>query len=367
MTRVTQLIIFIVVSTLMGCGGTQKVISTKELKLNNVFLNRKTLNLNESQKLQIHFEPSRPCHAKVKIFNEIGEHVMTLLDKEIKGKEDVEWDGRDITGEAVHTGVFYYLIEIDDGSSKIVYNPYPQTQGRVIDQISTNYDIPKGIIEYNLPQAAMVRVRISIKDGGPIMSTLMDWTPKEAGEHILPWDGKDASGSIDLTNHPNRMMHIFAYSLADNSIIVEGENMPKTLRVGKSWAQNKSSEETFNLTLPTDSYVHAKRDPRHRHAADISITFPEGAIEDGKTYIKGKVPVRVEVAPEDQWFVDNSRYELMFFVDAVAIFEDESAFTPYTFMWDTTAIPDGEHLLTVNLLTYDDQYAVQTKSVQIKR
>jgi len=50
----------------------------------------------------------------------------------------------------------------------------------------------------------------------------------------------------------------------------------------------------------------------------------------------------------------------------IFIFEDEEGFTPFTYMWDTKGLPEGEHVFTVNIMSYDDHCGVESRKVIIK-
>ena len=82
--------------------------------------------------------------------------------------------------------------------------------------------------------------------------------------------------------------------------------------------------------------------------------------------LSGKVPIRVEIAPEDKIYITNKRFEAMFFVDSVFLFEEEEGTSPLTFYWDTSRLNPGEHLLSVNIMSYDDHVGTKTQKVIIE-
>ena len=61
----------------------------------------------------------------------------------------------------------------------------------------------------------------------------------------------------------------------------------------------------------------------------------------------------------------NRRFEVVIYEDLTVLFEEEESTNPFTFLWDTSKLPPGEHLLTINLLSYDDHYGVATVPVAI--
>ena len=76
-----------------------------------------------------------------------------------------------------------------------------------------------------------------------------------------------------------------------------------------------------------------------------------------------KTLVRVTLKEADKAFLINQRFEVMFFVDTVFLFEEEEGQDPFNYEWDTTGLAPGEHLLTVNLVGYEDHLGVKTVRV----
>ena len=115
-------------------------------------------------------------------------------------------------------------------------------------------------------------------------------------------------------------------------------------------------------------YLHARHDRAACHEAQLTVEFPGAQRTDevGRPMLAGPVPVRVRVAEEDARHAVDSRFELMLYEDLTILFEEEDATTPFTFVWDTATLPPGQHLLTVNLLTYDDHDGVATVPVMVE-
>jgi hypothetical protein len=76
--------------------------------------------------------------------------------------------------------------------------------------------------------------------------------------------------------------------------------------------------------------------------------------------------VRIEVDERDRSLVTNSRFEMIFYVDTVFLFEDEDSFTPYTYQWDTSGLNPGPHILTVNVHGYGDHIGARSAIVMVK-
>lgn len=333
------------------------------LRLDSISLNKKSFEPSTGETVDIRFEPSKACLATMTICDSWGLPVRVLADNKpvSSSLETVTWDGLDEGNTEVADGVYFYVVELRDGDESYVYNPYRKTHGIKLRSVTGFYDQEKNEINYTVPQAAMVRIRVGLKDGGPLLITLLDWTPKTAGTYSVKWDGKDASGHFELGSHPERNAVIFAYTLADNSIIVgSGEKTSTSERV--------SAKPLFSPALPMDRDMHARNYLKMAREPHISAEFLGDVkkTEMGIPVVKGIVPVRVSIAPEDKLALEDSRYEIMFYVDTVFLFEEESGFSPFTYMWDTRGLSEGEHLLTVNLWSYEDNCGVITKKVVVK-
>jgi len=64
---------------------------------------------------KIEFILSKSGQVRIDIFNILGEKVKTLMDQHLKaGRQLVEWDGKDESGEEVASGVYFYRLQTQD-------------------------------------------------------------------------------------------------------------------------------------------------------------------------------------------------------------------------------------------------------------
>jgi len=62
----------------------------------------------------IKYSVTKPCNVQIKIFNQLGQEVCTLINEhKPAGNHFVTWDGKDNTGKQVSPGMYYYHINID--------------------------------------------------------------------------------------------------------------------------------------------------------------------------------------------------------------------------------------------------------------
>ncbi|OGX26262.1 MAG: hypothetical protein A2787_00795 [Omnitrophica WOR_2 bacterium RIFCSPHIGHO2_01_FULL_48_9] len=196
----------------------------------------------------------------------------------------------------------------------------------------TSFDLEKGEIQYTLPQPALVRIRIGLDNGGPLIRTLVDWQRREAGPSVEAWDKRDDSGMVDFSRQTNLMLVLNCLPLDDQGGVLSST----TVR-----GPNRSPH--FSLTL---SGVN-----------EFSENIP---------VVKGVVPVQIILAEEDKQWLTESRYEISVYVDQILIGEEEEGLSPFTYLLNTEGFNDGNHLITVNIAGYSGEVGTQSKMMLVK-
>ena len=311
----------------------------------------------------IGFNLTTPARAIVRVFDQWQRPVRAIdLGTLDAGDHSAAWDGRDDEGKLCRGTRFTYTIYArDDRRNKAIYDPSKRGTGLEIKARKFTLDTKTGTLSYVLPQPGWVRIRIGIKDG-PLMHTLLDWEPQLAGEHKIPWDGMDPSGSMRLLDRPNLNVNLRAYAMPTNSILVQQDIADRDPE-----SANKPPPGGEDRTRTRDQRTLAQTfNPLRSQAPRLIITFPGAAGEEaGMPVLSGKTPIRVAIDPEDRDQLIAKRFEVMFYVDGIFIFEEEDGTTPLTYYWDTTGLSPGKHFLTVNVLSYDDRAGAVTKPVMI--
>lgn len=193
----------------------------------------------------------------------------------------------------------------------------------------TSFNVETGRITYTLPQQAWVRIRLGVKDGGPMLRTLIDWELRPQGQNEEIWNGKDDSGSSFIGNR-------------------------EKLLVVLNCRQNNSKQNVDDV-LPKIDF---------RKSPHANISLPEAKDRKGDLPIlSGITPLRVDISEEDKQWLANERYEIVFFIDYVFLCEAEEGTSPFTYLFNTKGINEGEHLLTINIVTYNGEVGVKTVKV----
>jgi hypothetical protein len=187
-----------------------------------------------------------------------------------------------------------------------------------------SFDAGTGEVLYTLPEPALVRIRIGVRDGGPLLRTLVDWEPRKAGRHREVWDGRDGSGLVDFGRRRDLLLVL--------------------------------------ACLPADpASVQLEEVRGRRKAPRFAIEFP-GAGAGG--VLRGSAPVRVAIAPEDFAWLGRMDFELALYVDTEFVYEHEEGGNPIDYSLDTASLAPGLHSLTVNVIGYEGE--IGTRSVRFR-
>ena len=357
-------------------GTPGRKISTS-LQISNVSLSRKTFNPAKGEQVKIKYRLSRNASAGVGIYDSMNRLVRVIhgSDAGEPGYSLLLWDGKDQRGTIVPDDAYTYVIYAMDKEGNISMFDPVDSGGLKLDLRHPSLNRRTGEIEYVLPKAGRVRIRLGIEDG-PLLLTLIDWEPRQAGRQKEIWDGRDEPGlMINPLANPDISVVLSAFSLPDNSVITTGNNLTR-----EGYKEVMPAEEDFNLS--TGHIVAYKKNTSSRRNKAVHAPHPREDChepgfrielvghtqnEGGIPLINGMVPVRIHIDKKDKQRLIDSRFEVMFYVDHVFLFEEEEGFSPFTYMWDTNGMSEGEHLLTLNILGYDNHIGTKTVKIKIKR
>jgi len=346
-------------------GDTIAAISKEgtPLKVTRVGLDTKIFNPSKGETVILSFEITQPADVKIAIYDRLGRLVRSFDISDIEaGRHHITWDGRETDGNLAAGDVFLYVIKAKNkNGEETIYNRAMKTGGLNVKPLKYTLDRNTGKIEYVLPKACMIRIRAGLKDG-MFGKTLFDWKPSTAGRHSYTWDGRDESGLMNLLKHQDLNIRLTCYTLPENTIITTGQVRPF------GWEEisikTKSKGRDY-LWATKGKYLHYTHDPRICHQPEFKVLFPTQAKSNSEDtpVISGIVPVRVELDPRDAQHLINTRFEIMLFVDGVFIYEIEEGTSPFTFNWETNGFAKGPHIVTVNLIAYDDHIGIVSRKV----
>lgn len=284
------------------------------------------------------------------------------------GHHELVWDGKDLSGRWVPDEVYRFVLEAisaDDGES-VIYDLTTNTFGEevLVDQVSWNPDTHR--IQYRLAEPARVSVRIGLENNGPLLRTVLDWLPRNAGVHEESWDGWDQSKLIDVSKHPRLKINAAAFALGKNAVIIGEEIKVSQFVDPMPWPSIKRVETKQRAKR---MYFHAQQPITERGDIDISLALMGDwpVDEHGRVIVSGIVPVSMQVAGHDQQRVLDRRFEPVFFVDGAFAFENEVGYLPTTWLWDTRGISTGKHFINANLRGYEGNFGMASLEVVVAR
>jgi hypothetical protein len=195
-----------------------------------------------------------------------------------------------------------------------------------------SFDVDQGIIRYSLPEPALVRIRIG-RQAGAMLHILLDWEPRDAGPHVERWDTMDVSKVVSFKGYRDLVVILSALPISKDR---------RAAYQGNIRGQRKSPR--FDIQFP--SVNHLKDD-------DIPV-------------VSGEVPMRIILNELDRKWLTEVHYEIIIYIDQIFITEEEQGMNPFTYMIDTRQFNEGEHVITVNLASYNGEIGTISRKIFVK-
>jgi len=347
------------------------------LSIVNVSINRSTLNPGEE--VMIFYRLTEDAKVSIYIYDPDYAVVRKLLDgiKRPAGTNTMVWDGRDDSGEMAPDEAYVFSIAAEGNKGeKALYDPMAHSGGEILDKGIDKVERSAG--DYVMHYSVGAPSRISIRAGvhkGPMLKTILDWKPLPPGEYTETWDGMDETGQIRVMEEPGSILYLRGFLLPENTIIVQGNG--RNYHVYQSRHRAESAEDrkiishetvkraalqrtrkglhpeflvrrALNVAPKFTVYPSGNRLMGQRGKADANISGTVGLADNPGMIVSGKVGLTIEVEPESVQSFNELRYEIVVFVDNQRFDEEEQAYTPYTYVLDTTKLTDGEHWVTIN-------------------
>jgi hypothetical protein len=100
----------------------------------------------------------------------------------------------------------------------------------------------------------------------------------------------------------------------------------------------------------------------------VSIVFPDfdkAGTPPGVPTIKESAPFRIAVADQDKDVLAGQQFELMMHVNTGFLLEEERGYLPFTSQLEVKPLPAGEHIFTINIITFGDQIGVGSRKIRV--
>jgi hypothetical protein len=317
------------------------------------------------ERVAIRFRLSEAARVALHVYDGRDLRVRTVSSdgEDSAGDHTLQWDGRDDRGRPVPPEAYRYTLAARNAANESVeWDLSDQTGGEVLRGIQVTWDAEAGVVRYALPKPARVNLRVGLQAGGPLLRTLANWVVRPAGAQAEPWDGRDASGVLELADHPKLALTLQAYAFSANTILV-GPPPEAIHLIGDLGPDATRRIPKRDVPPRRFSPVARPLGSLRDVALEIAAVNPASTNGNGKPVVAGPVAFRVDVAEAERARLLAERFEVGFFVDGRPVFENEVGFLPMTWTWDPTGANPGAHVITANLWGF--QGTMGTASVRV--
>lgn len=370
--RVLTLCLIAAMAALVGCQrqasgdeAASSATSQPAVVIAQVRTDRLAIDPDKSESVAIKFNLSAPSDVTLSIHDGRDRVVFQRESKALgAGDRAIAWDGRDHTGKIVPPEAYSYVLMARSAEGSSTHDLTDLTGGQRIEARDVRWDAEAGLIRYYLDKPARVNLRLGLEDG-PYLRTVVDWVPRPAGEHAEQWDGKDASGVLDLAGNPVLRPVVSAYTLPDNTVFVGVP--PRTIQF---IAEKDTLAVRERQTAIRKQIANSAQQPLDTRGDVQATLVPVGDYkrdEEGRWIVSGTVPFRVDVADADRERVVQRRFEAVYYVDGVFTYENELGYLPMTWKWDSSKFNPGEHFVTLNIRGYEGNFGAATVKVLVER
>lgn len=348
-----------------GAGQSSQGLSVYAVKTSAA-----SFNPTNGDKLEVRYSLSRDARVTVRAYDPDRQLVQTLAaDAPRKAGENKEvWDGKDSDGALVPNEAYFFCVEADGSGQKVVYDPITFSGGEAADIMQGQVSRETGTLTYQLSQPSRVLMRAGVP-GSALLKTVVDWQPRVAGEITEYWNGKDEDNLLDVLSVPNYQVILTYFTLPETSAITVG-NAKYDYRAYKAGLKApRPSKEERPMTNARKLSPHFLKPRATDRAFKVVLDFPElgAAGAGGVPEVRDKLLVRAMATDADKDVTLDQQFEIILFIDNVFYAEEERGHLPFNFPVELTNLPPGEHLLTVNVVTFGDQIGIGSRKVNVAK
>jgi len=211
-----------------------------------VSLSRASMNPSSGETLVLHVSLRSAARCGIQVLDRDGFLIRTFPPIDgIAGDNAVVWDGRDDAGEIVADEAYSFRVVADGGNDE--YFPAARNAAMVaVDPLS--YSRATATLTYTLKKPSRVHVQAGTVHGteGPVLKTIVDRQPRDAGKIAEHWSGFDESGSLYVPDLTGFVVAIAATPLPENSVITYGNRK----RAFLDYAAHRRGQSLFPHRAP---------------------------------------------------------------------------------------------------------------------
>jgi len=308
---------------------------------------------------------------EVSLYTADGDLVRTISGgkKENAGIYSITWDGIDANNTVVPDEAYTPVVILTTDKTTHIYDPRKISGG---EEIKVNPQVNnEGQIVFQLEKPARILARAGVKSG-PLMKSIVHWQVRNQGRNMIFWNGYDQDNLLKLVGNDQLALLVTGFELPQHAILTVGN---KTLdytiwRKKNEWLSSMPdlSNVTFERNgrrLSRHYYLPRSVDIKPRITLEIIDKLSKN--KDGIPVVKGPVALKVDMLDEDRWAMQQSLYEVAFFVDNQFLSEEEQGYVPLTWRWNPAGLKPGIHLVTVNVSGFNGQVGVKSLQIEIEK
>jgi hypothetical protein len=303
----------------------------------------------------VRFTLDEPAFVELRIYDAGDALIRTVASQGLMpaGDNSLSWRIDDERGERVPEDAYAYTLAArTERGAAAVFDPTDDNLAEPVSVDGVRWNPETGRVTYVLGRPARVKLRVGLDDNGPLLAAIVNMAARPAGVQEESWDGLDATGSFPLGRHPKLAVGVTTYALPRNSIIVG--------RAAQAATTTGSPQRRSLRQVSARASLHPSLRRDYRAVLRISDSRSIPSVAAGSV-----VPVVIDVPPEMRQLVLSQRFEPVFFVDGVFVFENEVGFLPLQWTWKPTEADVGERTVTVNLRGYDGAFGIVSVKVRV--
>lgn len=325
-----------------------------------VLLSRRVLDPKFGDTCEVTFEATEPGSApRMDVVDAAGRIVRSGIQASTASDSHLAWDGTDEGGAPV-SGLHFLRLVAEDEAGEVRWDPSRSSGGEYVSVSGLTLNDGEERVEFVLDDLALVRVRVGLAEG-PLLSAPMNWRVLGPGAAVVPVEGIGAPGWPGLWRMPDRRTWVTSWRLPDNAIWVVGDDAEALAR--EDWLHHyRGSQRKL--------FLHALHEPSACRDVAVQATVrpPEGSTGTPGPVVADRASIRIDALTDrDRRLLEDSRFEVMIYIDGQFLFEDEDAALPYSYTLDVSRFPEGEHSFLAVVAGYQDHQGAAFASFRIER
>jgi len=160
------------------------------LQITHVHHNPLVIYPDKDQSTEIIFTLSEMAVSELKIFDDRDILIRSIVNNDSQqGQNKFLWDGKDQLGRLVPSEAYKYTLTATNEGKEIEYDVSDITGNKPLHVKSIKWNADKKHFQYVLKKPARVLIRVGLDKHGPLLDTVSNWEPRNAGQKIESGQG----------------------------------------------------------------------------------------------------------------------------------------------------------------------------------